>query len=408
MTERHSDHMRSRIDSLVAIAQNAHQAVAGIDGDAREPHVDGLDRLEEIMAYTAVVLEQTDGLLISDATFQTLSSALTKIQDQMATQPQAADSWADEVLDVLVRMPAARDQDLAQAVKEAAASFQRSAAQRLRTLEGEVGDVQVDVTNLEGKLVEARTEVDTAFAERRAEADKLVSEMRAAVEESKARIDSVETEQRDLFRTAQEERSDAFRQQTEEALTAFKADHEKAAESAEQVVERMGGLEQTTRDLVGVIGDIGTGGRYGLEVKAQKRQADIWRWLTVVVVAVAAGVAFWAANHADGGADDPTFISKVLITVLLGGLATYTARQSSRHRQREESARALELDMAAFPAFIEQLDPEKQQAARELMLQVSFGRPLVPPDHRGDGGPSLFERLASLRSRGSSDTSVAE
>jgi hypothetical protein len=385
---------------LIEITQNGHQATSGIADDQRTPYLDGLDRLEEVLAYTAVVLGRTDGVLVPEQTFQSLNSALVKVQDQVTENPQAADSFADEILDVVARLPISKDEDVAQAVKDVAAKFQRSAAQRLRALEADIGDARTDLTNVEGKLVEARNEVDSAFAERRAEADVVVTEMRNAIEEARSRIQSVETEQNELFRTAQDERNDTFRTQMEEVLQSFTQQRSEEAGQAEAVLNDMRRMQDQTKELVGVIGDLGTGGRYGIEVKAQKRQADIWRWITVGVVLGAAAVALWATRHAAEGIDDPLFVGKVLISVALGGLATYTAKQSSRHRRREESARALELDMAAFPPFIEQMGQDKRDAAREKMFDISFGRPLVPEDHRGDEGPSVAGGLWGRRARG--------
>jgi hypothetical protein len=99
--------------------------------------------------------------------------------------------------------------------------------------------------------------------------------------------------------------------------------------------------------------------------------------------------AFLAAREDE--LSDPAFASKVLISVALGALATYTARQSARHRRREEAARAIQLDLTAFGPFIEPLPEDRQIAERVKMADKTFGRPLLPEDH--DHGPSWLARL---------------
>jgi hypothetical protein len=53
-------------------------------------------------------------------------------------------------------------------------------------------------------------------------------------------------------------------------------------------------------------------------------------------------------------------VAKFIVSAALGGLAAYTARQSGRHREREERARNLQLELTAFGPFIEPLDKDQQ------------------------------------------------
>jgi hypothetical protein len=52
--------------------------------------------------------------------------------------------------------------------------------------------------------------------------------------------------------------------------------------------------------------------------------------------------------------DNSAVIAKLGVSAVFGGLATYTARQSGRHRKKEEErARNLQLELTAFAPFIE-------------------------------------------------------
>jgi|NGEPerStandDraft_8_1074529.scaffolds.fasta_scaffold29769_2 hypothetical protein len=151
-------------------------------------------------------------------------------------------------------------------------------------------------------------------------------------------------------------------------------------------------MKERSAALVGIIAANGTAGRYGKEFTEQRETADFWRWVTVVfgVLAVVAAILAAFDNKA------ATVGVKLGITILLGGVAAYTARQSSRHRSREEHARQLQLDLAAFPAFIEGLPPDAQETATVWMAERSFlGATTVEEDE--DSGPGVLSQAIQAR-----------
>ena len=68
------------------------------------------------------------------------------------------------------------------------------------------------------------------------------------------------------------------------------------------------------------------------------------------------------------------FIGKLSASALIGGVAAYAARQSARHREREERARNFQLELQAFGPFIEPLSTEQQEEERVVMTRKTFGK----------------------------------
>lgn len=392
----YEDNLRERVDEeLTSVAKDAVQTVAGeIPDSLREPHIDALNHLESVIAFALLVFERTDGALVSESAFSAAHGALTRIRDSIATSPEAAGSWADALLDSLHGFPVVRGQEEAQAIRDVAANFARSSSQRLNHLESQVGDAQNDLAIVQERIVEMKSELEQAGEERRAEADRVVAELRSAIDDERHRLEATTTEQAEVFRSSQQERAEEFGRQSADLRKQWSTFAEEQREQMAHSLDEVHRMEEDARNMVGVIGGYGTAGRYSQEVKDQKSAANVWRWITVGVVLGAAAVALWAARAES--VDDPHFISKVLISLALGGLAAYAAKQSAAHREREESARALELDMAVFGPFIERFPQEKQVEARDKMFDLVFGRPLRRG--RGDtGGPSLVEQLRALR-----------
>jgi hypothetical protein len=151
-------------------------------------------------------------------------------------------------------------------------------------------------------------------------------------------------------------------------------------------------MRKETADLVSTLGTGATAGRYGEEVKDQRAAADRWRQIAVVfaVLAVLVGLMTAIWEHQD----TENLIGKLAVGVAFGAVAGYAAKQSGRHRDREERARHRQLELRAFGPFIEQLDPELKQAERVRMSQATFGQP--HGDAGEDEGPSVLNQVLGL------------
>jgi hypothetical protein len=68
-----------------------------------------------------------------------------------------------------------------------------------------------------------------------------------------------------------------------------------------------------------------------------------------------------------------SLIANLFAAALLVGLAAYFARQSARHRAREEEAARVQFELAAFSPFIEALTPEQREEERVMMTRKLFG-----------------------------------
>jgi hypothetical protein len=380
----------ANLDALRELHDAARTAVGGVDADARKPYRQQFLRLERVLAYTGVVLASTDGWLLSTQTHANLTGALQSVRDNIAASPQTADDYSSALLVAVSALPLAEGKLTAQTAAEAAQKFARSSRARLAALTRQVNERKAELTALGQTLEEEKEGLGQLVAERRADSEALVAATRAQLEELEQRIESATTEQAEVFRSAQEERAGQF----SETVAEFEKQLGTAVEDAEkrvgELIEEIARKDQDATNLLAALGIKGTAGRWAQEAQKERTTANRWRWVTVAVVIAAAAVALLAAR-ADS-VDDPEFVSKILISVALGGLATYAAKQSGRHRNREERARRLELELAAFGPFIEPLPTELQHEQRSKMVDRTFGQPAA--EAAPDGGPSLLGQIA--------------
>ena len=97
--------------------------------------------------------------------------------------------------------------------------------------------------------------------------------------------------------------------------------------------------------------------------------------------------------------DATTAGAKIAIAILIGGVGFYTARQSARHRHREEHARQLQLDLTAFPVFVEALPEEERTGETVGMVRRSFRGALPEPVEDDETGLSAWNQVRPRRSK---------
>jgi hypothetical protein len=149
--------------------------------------------------------------------------------------------------------------------------------------------------------------------------------------------------------------------------------------------------------LAGAIAEKGTSDRYEAEAAAQRKAANLLRVLTVSVTLGAVVMAIWAVER--NASDTHTLIAKLAVSTVLGGLATYTATQSGKHRRREERAKDLQLQLAAFGPFIAPLPVAFQEAERVRMTHRTFGARAGEEDDDDDLGPNFLGLLRQILQR---------
>lgn len=152
--------------------------------------------------------------------------------------------------------------------------------------------------------------------------------------------------------------------------------------------------------LVGAVAVTGLAGGFKNYAEHQRSAADRWRLVSVGCAGLAAAAAALALAI---GWDEPLawngLLSKAIVIALLGAIAAYAGRESAAHRQREITARHLELELTAIDPYLASLDDARRAAVKEQMALRIFGRPAVAPANPEPAPaltPELRERLQAL------------
>jgi hypothetical protein len=394
-----------RMAHLAELGVNATNAASGLE-DQHWPNAETRGRVQEVLDYVQLVIEGSDGALVSRSAGAELESALTDFASAPEQYAAGPEQWIDRLLEVTARLPRTQGRDFEQLAKRAAKKFQQSAQQRFAAVERQAADAQTAMDELATVIIERRAEVDGIAEQFRAQQEEAIEarfsqidartqDLQTSAERHAQSIELLATEQSEAFRKAQDERSEEHREREQKYEARFDEVEDGAIRRAEALVAEIDGMKERSAKMVGAIGITGTAERYGKEFTEQKGTANKWRLVTLGIGALAVVVAVIAAfDH-----KATTAGTKLAIAILLGGVAAYTARQSARHRAREEHARKLQLDLTAFPVFIEALPEEDRDVATVWMAERSFLGAKGTIDDEDDGGPTLLSQIMTRRKK---------
>jgi hypothetical protein len=407
-------------ETLQQLVGAALGALHGLDEDQRAVDPDAFALLERVVSHARLVVDQTAPELIATSAAANLTNAITPIATDPVTASASASAQihADTVLGTLGAFPAAQGRDIEQAAGEVLASFERSAGERLAAFHAQATDAESQLATLSTAITDesARltTEISSAAATVQATVDALATAAQATfdglvaqVQTQRQMVEDTQATQNESFSTSQGERATAFQDELTKIRTELAELQESAQTEVESRVEEIRRMEREAGGLAGSIALAGTADRYKDEAEAQKKVADFMRVLTFAFAIGAVVMAIVAATHKSG--EWNSVGAKLAVSVVFGGLATYTGKQSQRHRTREERARNLQLELTAFGPFIEPLDKDQQDFERVIMTRKTFGQIAALPEADDDHAFGPLGPVELLRNKllpGSDKTSA--
>jgi hypothetical protein len=355
-----------RLAKLRGHVKDVHDELHALPAEQLEGYETSLARLDCVVAYAGAVLDATDPQLISTAAFDSIQSAAITVSNSPRTALEDAEACTDLLLDALAMLPAPRAGEHEQELQALAADL----AARLQSV---------------GQGVDAEAERLQAL---RSDVDRWSSEVQQDLARRSTALDEQAAQQKQAFEESQ--RANAAEVQT--SMDAFRAELERtqgqAHDEAEEHLAEIRRMEGECATLVDMVTVAGTSEHYRRQGRRQRVVAEVLRGLAVLATLGAVGVALLAMVQTDPTAE--SLIANLFAAALLVGLAAYFARQSARHRAREEEAARVQFELAAFSPFIEALTPEQREEERVMMTRKLFGTTAPPASAKEDGAAVGF------------------
>jgi hypothetical protein len=146
-------------------------------------------------------------------------------------------------------------------------------------------------------------------------------------------------------------------------------------EEAEGILGQVISRQKEVEKLVGVIGSLGV--TSGYQKTANQARFSMWFWQIVALLGMGGVIAF--AFYAflptmQGDFKWSSFAARVFLTVTVGVLAAYAARQGDRYFEMERNNRKLALELAAIDPFIALFPLEEQHKFKLEIGRRSFAQ----------------------------------
>ena len=127
-------------------------------------------------------------------------------------------------------------------------------------------------------------------------------------------------------------------------------------------------------ELYGLVTGESVAAGHSENAESEKRQADLWRWGTIIFIAL---TAFWLGvsyiiNYINFSWEQ--IIAAIPLTGIFLFGAAYSSRQSSLHRQNEKRVRWFSLEIKAIDPFIESLSEEERGKLKSEISTRLFGQ----------------------------------
>lgn len=351
-------------------------------------------RMLAVLDFLDGVLVASDPMLVADRTLAAMDTELMSAQgiiDQLhdPAQAQNLDVQIDAVVSSASPLLTAAP-FIVKRAKIVAEKFNTAVSEKVAELEVATDQLSEHIAVLETKRQEGAVEIAREDEVRRESLATAVNSLEARVGIEQQRLDQLVPTFEQQFNEAQDARKsshDELRDHLQVAADETAAKLAEAANSmktqlndhATEVLDTVKKRKAEVEELYRVITDTSTAGGFNKEATNQRDQADAWRRITVGfgvgAAVVAIGSIAWAAFDASGASSAGVIAAKVTATVAAATIAAYAGRQSGRHRQREEDAKQLELQLVAFGPFIQDMEPDDQQGARKDFISRAFVGP---------------------------------
>lgn len=389
-------------------------AVALDDTELTDQATQYLRRAQLVLDLFKAALEGTDPALVPLAVLESGANSLqqtpAEVQNFLANRNESHLLNVDQQIDQflvetrsLPRLPLGKE--LAAATKAA-----ERYATRLLELESSVRDAHSQLTEeiadqsrvvketedkiasigqaADAKVAEVGQAADKKVTQVREEADAKLEEIRAEVQSQKKRLDDAISQNQSTFAGAQEERLNqfsasqkdidkAYQEQLDKYVTDLTAKISEFDAEAKSYLESLQDYRQRAAQMVGVTAASGVTGGYLSEAKEQRTEADRWRIAAMVVAATLFAGTIVSTVVAPVGTDasisEIAVFSGIRLPVasVIAGAFFYAIRQSGLHRDREQRAKHLALQLTAFRPFLSEL-PKDQIKAQIIASATRF------------------------------------
>ena len=359
-----------------------------IDSDSMSLEaIDDVNRAKLIIELLVDRLDYTDNRLLSVSSIDNIGSYLSSVSSCFDNWQNTRDdvylgiSYMNGYIDgILSYIPSLTPTMDIKETRKAIAGLNRSVGQYKRTAAKEIDSISAKGTTAEKTIDEKVTEAKNEFEALGVKIDELNKDLKDIKDSS----NSISTEQQLSFTKSENVRNEAVNKFIEDQKRTIEETFSKKSDevdrTAADINKKLNATEAKAEDslarideLLNMAGDKTLIHDYSSSAKEDTEAADRWRKITMFLLFAVLGFSCWVVYEIINTKDAlwQFLIARAFVMLFAGGIAGYTATQSSEHRKAQRANQRTAHQLKALKPYLLSIEGDVK-LRNEIIKTVAY------------------------------------
>ena len=359
-----------------------------IDSDSMSLEaIDAINRAKLVIELLVDRLNNTDNRLLSVSSIDNIGSYLSNVSSYFDNWQNTRDDtylgisymngYIDSILSYIPSLTPAMD---IKETRKAIAGLNRSVGQYKRTAAKEIDNISAKGTTAEKTIDEKVTEAKNEFEALGVKIDELNKDLKDIKDSS----NSISTEQQLSFTKSENVRNEAVNKFIEDQKRTIEETFSKKSDEADRITDdidkKLNATEAKAEDslarideLLNIAGDKTLIHDYSSSAKEDMEAADRWRKITMFLLFAVLGFSCWVVYEIIHTKDTSWqfLVARAFVMLFAGGIAGYTATQSSEHRKAQRANQRTAHQLKALKPYLLSIEGDVK-LRNEIIKTVAY------------------------------------
>ena len=359
-----------------------------IDSDSMSLEaIDAINRAKLVIELLVDRLDNTDNRLLSVSSIDNIGSYLSSVsscfdnwqntRDDMYLGISYMNGYIDNILSYIPSLTPTMD---IKETRKAIAGLNRSVGQYKRTAAKEIDSISAKGTAAEKTIDEKVTEAKNEFEALGVKIDELNKDLKDIKDSS----NSISTEQQLSFTKSENIRNEAVNKFIEDQKRTIEETFSKKSDEADRITDdidkKLNATEAKAEDslarideLLNMAGDKTLIHDYSSSAKEDKIAAYVWSVITTILLLIMLGFSCWVVYEIIHTKDASWqfLVARAFVMLFAGGIAGYTATQSSEHRKAQRANQRTAHQLKALKPYLLSIEGDVK-LRNEIIKTVAY------------------------------------
>ena len=349
--------------------------------------IDDINRAKLVIELLVDRLDNTDNRLLSVSSIDNIGSYLSNVSSYFDNWQNTRDDtylgisymngYIDSILSYIPSLTPAMD---IKETRKAIAGLNRSVGQYKRTAAKEIDNISAKGTTAEKTIDEKVTEAKNEFEALGVKIDELNKDLKDIKDSS----NSISTEQQLSFTKSENVRNEAVNKFIEDQKRTIEETFSKKSDEADRITDdidkKLNATEAKAEDslarideLLNIAGDKTLIHDYSSSAKEDMEAADRWRKITMFLLFAVLGFSCWVVYEIIHTKDTSWqfLVARAFVMLFAGGIAGYTATQSSEHRKAQRANQRTAHQLKALKPYLLSIEGDVK-LRNEIIKTVAY------------------------------------